>query len=130
MWYNMLKTSLLLRNLRISCASNCFYMNKNIWGDVQIFFSNLLPFASLVVTCCHSVSLVVSLVVISCTSRCHSLSLVILRCHSLCHSLSFVVTCYSMYHSSLFLTFFIKRQTSGTSSDNKWQRVATNENEW
>ena len=25
---------------------------------------------------------------------------------------------------------FIKRQTSGTSSDNEWQRMATNDNKW
>ena len=40
------------------------------------------------VTCCHSLSLVV----IRCAIQCHSLSLVVIRCHSLYHSLSLVVT--------------------------------------
>ena len=52
---------------------------------------------SFVVTCFHSLSLVVPLVVTCCTTRCHSLSFVVphvvIRCHLLYHSLSFVVTC-------------------------------------
>ena len=30
----------------------------------------------------------------------------------------------------VFLRSFIKRQTSGTSSDNEWQRMTTSDNEW
>ena len=54
------------------------------------------------VTCCHSLSLVVTL--------CYSLSVVVTRCHSLYHSLSLVVTLtviryHSLYHSlSLVVT--------------------------
>ena len=33
-------------------------------------------------------------------------------------------------HAWLILGSFIKRQTSGTSSDNKWQRVTANDNKW
>ena len=59
---------------------------------------------SLVATCCHSLSLVVPFVVTRCTKRCHSLSFVVISCHSLYHSLSLVVTRYhSMCHSSVFL---------------------------
>ena len=82
--------------------------------NLKLFFFWSLPAIrcrslSLVITCCHSLSLHLSLFVIFCHSINHSLSLVVTlwttRSQSLYHSLTFVVThCSTLCH--LRLSFF------------------------
>ena len=88
-----------------------FWKFKSLYFTCSHLFSFVTPLVchslSLIVICCHSLTLL-SLVVTLCHSLYHSLSLVVIRCTTCCHLFSLILPlvvthCHLMSHSSVFL---------------------------